>query len=91
MVALIPGQTFPKCGDSVASPARSAEPYTNFEHLTAEKEALIERLKNALGALGIIGGGYCFCYGGHRDPDKPEDQHYPECREARAVLKILAT
>lgn len=41
----------------------------------------------ALEALGVIGGGYCFCYGGYRDPDKPDDQHSGECREAREVIR----
>jgi hypothetical protein len=37
----------------------------------------------ALGALGAIGNGYCFC-SDNRDPDKTD--HQPECREARAAL-----
>lgn len=41
----------------------------------------------ALEAIGVIGGGYCFCYGNYRDPDKPKDEHTGECREARAVIK----
>lgn len=40
-------------------------------------------LLDALGALGAIGGGYCFCY---RDRDPEKAQHEPECRDARAAL-----
>lgn len=43
----------------------------------------IRKLEEALGALGAIGNGYCFC-SENRDPLKQE--HEPECRDARAVL-----
>ena len=41
-------------------------------------------LLEALQALGVIGGGYCFCHK-FRDPFK--DGHEPECRDARAAIK----
>lgn len=37
----------------------------------------------ALGALGVIGNGYCFC-SHDRDPDKAD--HQPECRDATAAI-----
>ena len=43
-----------------------------------------EALATALQALGSMPGGYCFCYGGKRDPLKLS--HYGECREARDAL-----
>lgn len=39
---------------------------------------------DALCALGVIGGGYCFC-SHDRDPDKAD--HQPECADARAVIE----
>lgn len=47
-------------------------------------EARAEELEGALGALGVIGHGYCFC-SKDRDPDKVS--HEPECRDARAALR----
>lgn len=40
-------------------------------------------LLGALGALGVIGNGYCFC-SKERDPDKAD--HEPECAGARAAI-----
>jgi hypothetical protein len=45
---------------------------------------IITELRDVLGALGVIGNGYCFC-SEHRDPHK--EQHQPECRLARAALE----
>jgi hypothetical protein len=50
----------------------------------SELEAERDRLREVLGALGVIGNGYCFC-SEHRDPHK--EQHQPECRLARAALE----
>lgn len=49
-----------------------------------ELEAERDRLREALGALGVIGDGYCFC-SEHRDPHK--ERHEPECRQASAALQ----
>lgn len=52
----------------------------------AERTRLVAAAPNmleALCALGVIGGGYCFC-SADRDPDKTE--HEPECRDARAAI-----
>ena len=43
----------------------------------------IRRLLSGLGALGVMGDGFCFC-SDHRGPDKEVHQH--ECRDARALL-----
>lgn len=40
-------------------------------------------LLSATQALGVIGGGYCFCSAA-RDPDKAD--HEPECAELRAAI-----
>lgn len=53
----------------------------NFEN--ARLIAAAPDLADALGALGVIGAGYCFC-SENRDPEKSE--HQPECRDARAAL-----
>lgn len=47
-------------------------------------DPLTERLAEALGAIGVIGGGYCFC-SSNRDPNS--SVHQPECRDARAALR----
>jgi hypothetical protein len=69
--------------DSVAAEVNAAHcsraAYEAAERAKAERDALRE----ALGALGVIGGGYCFC-SQDRDPDKAV--HQPECRDARAAL-----
>ena len=58
-------------------------------HLVTEADAnarliaAAPELLEALGALGVIGSGYCFC-SHDRDPDKAD--HQPECRDARAAL-----
>lgn len=49
----------------------------------ADACAAAPELYGALGALGVIGGGYCFC-SQDRDPDK--SVHQPECADARAAL-----
>lgn len=41
-------------------------------------------LLQSIKALGICGGGYCFCFNGLRDPDKVE--HTDECSELRAII-----
>jgi hypothetical protein len=59
------------------------------DELTAlrTKHVIVSRrkrtLESSLGALGVIGGGYCFC-SSNRDPDKAV--HQPECRDARAAI-----
>lgn len=49
-------------------------------------EARAERdtLREALGALGAMPGGYCFC-SRNRDPGKL--RHEPECHDAREALR----
>lgn len=49
-------------------------------------EARLRLAQSALGALGVIGGGYCFC-STHRDPEK--EAHEPECRDARKALAAI--
>ena len=51
-----------------------------------EIEADNKRMREALGALGAMPEGYCFCFGNRRDPLKPEHEHTGECRDARAAL-----
>lgn len=48
--------------------------------------ALQDALKDALRAIGGMPDGDCFCFNSTRDPNKPEEDHTGECREARAVL-----
>lgn len=50
------------------------------------ERARAERLASALSAIGVIGGGYCFCYNSTRDPERAEHLHTGECRDARAAL-----
>lgn len=52
------------------------------QHIAARYNAA-NKLISALGSLGVIGNGYCFC-SEDRDPDKTD--HEPECAEARDVL-----
>jgi hypothetical protein len=66
----------PYCGASNAC-------YECFRKFAFENETEVERLEQAIGALGVIGGGYCFC-SSNRDPEKTE--HEPECRDLRQVL-----
>ena len=47
-----------------------------------ERKALVDALKG----LGGMPGGYCFCFGGVRDADKPRRKHTGECQECRAAL-----
>jgi hypothetical protein len=49
--------------------------------------AAAPELIEALEALGALPEGYCFCYGGKRDANKPESEHFGECREARAAIR----
>ena len=49
----------------------------------ASRHNATNKLIGALGALGVIGNGYCFC-SEDRDPDKAD--HEPECADARQVL-----
>jgi hypothetical protein len=44
-------------------------------------------LRVAAEALGVIGGGYCFCSAG-RDPDKAK--HEPECADLRVAIAEAA-
>lgn len=46
-------------------------------------EARVKVLEEALGALGAIGNGYCFC---SKDRDPEKEDHEPECRDARKAL-----
>lgn len=91
------GPAQPCCGDWDNCPYPCAPLATHWHELAdkykwqvrdtcarAERaEARADRLAAALGALGVIGSGYCFC-SRERDPDKA--QHEPECRDARAAL-----
>jgi hypothetical protein len=61
--------------------APDPESEANFRVVMAASDLLA-----ALGAFGVVGGGYCFCPG-HRDPRKPEEHHAPECRDARRAIE----
>lgn len=65
--------------DNRASPEEiSANREANARLIAAAPDLL-----EALGALGVIGCGYCFC-GQNRDPEKQD--HEPKCRDARAAI-----
>lgn len=90
------GVVYGPCGDARAicqpghEPAPKGEEGTEPERYPRETEianahliASAPDLYGALGALGAMPSGYCFC-SRNRDPDK--DTHEPECRDARAAL-----
>lgn len=49
-------------------------------------DAARDNLATALEAIGGMPDGFCACFGGVRDPQKPEHEHTGECREARVAL-----
>ena len=43
-------------------------------------------LLESIQGLGSMPTGYCFCFNGPRDPEKPEQEHTGECRDLRAAI-----
>lgn len=43
-------------------------------------------LAEAIQALGVLPEGYCYCHPG-RDAARPDELHFPECRDLRRVLR----
>lgn len=75
------------CGRATVRAERAEDVAEAAQRALTDRGAEIERLRDAIGTLGAIGNGYCFC-SHDRDPDKAD--HQPECRDARQALAPTA-